>query len=106
MNFSESYNSTAKAQIACRDTHDCESDNKHTAKGDGHYEQKPYNPIITVICSVDDVTLRTVKSVDTKFEILFDGVVMNRYKTLKIAESYFMDFTGISKAKYKKLALI
>lgn len=105
MKLSETYNSTAKAEIACRDTHDCESDNKHTAKGDGHYEQKAYNPIITIVCSLDGVTLRTVKSVDTKYEILFDGILMNRYPTLKIAENFFMDFTGITKAKYKKLAL-
>lgn len=98
INYNEAL--SEKNTIACRNT-----GTEIEVHGDGHYEQKPYNPIIKNICSIDGVTLRTVQSIDTKFEILFDGVVMNRYKTLQIAENYFMDFTGITKAKFKKLAL-
>ena len=104
MKLSEAYNSVATAQIACRDNHNCESDNKHTAKGDGHYEQKAYNPTITMVCEFGEMALRIVKAYDTKYEILCDGTLLNRYTTFKIAERYFMDFTGLTPAKYKKIA--
>lgn len=103
MKLADTYNSTARPVISCRDNYNCESNN-HIAKGCGYYEQKAYNPTIKVICECNGVTLRTVQSVDTKFEILMDGVLTNRYPSLKVAEQFFMDFAGIGKAKYKKLA--
>lgn len=74
------------------------------AKSCGHYEQKPYNPIITNVCEFGDMLLRIVKAYDTKYEILCEGELFNRYSTFKIAEQYFMDFTGLTPAKYKKIA--
>ena len=80
---------------------------EHSAKGCGYYEQKAYNPEIKILCVVDALVLRTVKtSVATKFEIVDHGTVMNRYPNQKTAESFFCDFAGISKAKYKKLATV
>ena len=70
----------------------------------GVYKQVAYNPEIKEICKVDDLVLRTVKtSVSTKFEILDRGTLINRYPSLKVAESFFIDFAGITKGKYKKL---
>ena len=106
MKFNESCNSTAKATIVCRDSNDCESSNHHAAKGAGYYEQKAYNPTIKVICEINGVTLRTVKSIDTKVEILIDGELFNRYPSVKVAETFFVDFADISKAKFKKIACL
>ena len=79
--------------------------NEPEAKGLGTYKQVAYNPEIKVLCKIDDLVLRTVKtSIATKFEILTDGVLLNRYPNQKTAEMFFCDFAGITKAKYKKLA--
>ena len=70
----------------------------------GEYKQVAYAPEIKVVCKVDDLVLRTVKtSISTKFEILDNGSLINRYPTLRVAETFFVDFAGITKAKYKKL---
>ncbi len=103
-NFNQLYNSTMTASIACSDTNDCENRKGHTAKGAGYYEQKAYNPTVTVVCEFGDMLLRIVKAYDTKYEILCEGELFNRYSTFKIAQQYFMDFTGLTPAKYKKLA--
>jgi hypothetical protein len=104
MNLADTYNTTARPTISCRDSHNCES-NHHSAKGCGHYEQKAYNPTVKVICEVNGVTLRPVQSIDTKFEILFDGVLANRYPSLKVATQFFIDLAGITPTKFKKLAM-
>ena len=70
---------------------------------DGHYNQKAYNPTIKVVCEYEHITLRTVETSKIAYEILWEGEVLNRYSTLKIAESFFMDFTGMTKAKYNKM---
>ena len=76
------------------------------ARGLGYYEQKPYNPEIKIICKVGELILRTVAtSINTKFEIVDDGMVLNRYPNLKTAEMFFIDFAGITKAKYNKIKL-
>ena len=75
------------------------------AKTAGYYKQKAYNPTITNVCEFGDMILRIVKAYDTKYEILCEGLLLNRYATFKMAESYFMDFTGLTPAKYKKLAV-
>ena len=86
----------------------CEQSNNglRASHSGGYYEQRAYNPTIKVICSVNGVTLRTVKSIDTKVEILVDGVLFNRYPSVKVAEAFFIDFADISKAKFKKLACL
>ena len=93
MNYSDTY-------IA--DSHDY-ADNDHAACGCGYYEQRAYAPKITTIAEAEGFTLRTIESVGTKYEILWDGEVLNRYPSLKTAETFFMDFAGITKAKYKKI---
>ena len=78
----------------------------HEARGLGYYEQKPYNPEIKIVCKVEELVLRTVTtSIATKFEIVDHGTLLNRYPNLKTAESFFIDFAGITKAKYKKIKL-
>lgn len=93
MNYSDTY-------IA--DSHDY-ADNDHAARGCGYYEQHAYAPKITTIAEAEGFTLRTIESVGTKYEILWDGEVLNRYPSLTTAETFFMDFAGITKAKYKKI---
>ena len=63
-----------------------------------------YNPTVTIICNTGEFILQTIAtSVKTKYEILWDGDVLNTYPSLKIAETFFMDFAGLTKAKYAKL---
>lgn len=71
--------------------------------GCGYYEQNAYNPIIKTIAKVEGFELRTVESVGVKYEILWDGEILNRYPSLKTAEAFFIDFTGITKGKYNKI---
>ena len=105
MNFNATYNSTEKASIACSDNHGEYTDTRK-AHGDGHYDQKAYNPKIKVVCEYEHILLRTVETCKVQYEILWEGEVLNKYSTLKIAESFFMDFAGITKSKYSKLKRI
>ena len=74
------------------------------AKSCGHYEQKAYNPTVITVCEFGDLMLRIVKAYDTKYEILWNGELFNRYSTFKIAEKFFIDLTGLTQKKYSKLA--
>ena len=103
-NLTAFYNTTEKATIVCADEHG-EYTDKRKAHGDGHYEQKAYNPTVKVICSYEHLILRSVETSTVKYEILWEGEVFNKYPTLKIAESFFMDFAGITKAKFNKLKI-
>ena len=96
------YNSTFSAEntIACRHTG---KDIEATGKTGGAYVGKAYNPTIKTICKANDFELRTVESVSVKYEILWDGEVLNRYPNLKTAETFFIDFAGITRGKYNKL---
>lgn len=86
--------------VACRDLQEGRKA-QHSA---GHYEQKAYNPTIKLICEVDSLILRTVEtSITTKYEILWEGAVFNRYPNMKTAENMFMDLAGITKKKFEKL---
>ena len=88
-----------------------ENDNKYDygynegtqARGCGTYDQKAYNPIIKTVAKINGFELRTIESVGVKYEILWDDEVLNRYPSLKTAETFFIDFAGISKAKYNKI---
>lgn len=93
MNYSDTY---------VNDSHDY-ADSEHAARGCGYYEQRAYAPKITTIAEAEGFTLRTIKSVGTKYEILWDGEVLNRYPSLKTAETFFIDFAGITKNKYNKI---
>ena len=98
------YNSTFSEanHIACRNN----GDSSFRTTGCGYYEQKAYNPTIKVVCAINGYTLRTVKSVDVKYEILEDGELLNRYPSLKVATQFFVDFAGITNAKFKKIACL
>lgn len=68
----------------------------------GNYANKP--PKIEVLCKANDMTLRAVvKSFGTTYEIVCDGEVFSFCYNRAEAEQMFMDFTGITKAKLKKL---
>ena len=77
-----------------------QSERAEIRKGCGHYESKAYKPTIKTICEHDGFVLRTVND---KPEILWDGEVVNRYDTIKTAETFFIDFADLTKAKYNKL---
>ena len=96
MNYNETF--SEKNTIACRN-----NGVEVEAHGCGHYEQKAYNPIIKTVAEAEGFTLRTIESVGIKYEIVWDGEVLNRYPNLKTAETFFMDFAGITKAKYNKI---
>lgn len=93
MNYSDTY---------VNDSHDY-ADNEHSARGCGAYESKAYAPTITTICEAEGFTLRTVESVGIRYEILWDGEVLNRYPSLKTAEAFFIDFAGITRGKFNKM---
>ena len=98
-------NTTAKMGIACQGMSE-DYDPTKRAKGCGFYQQKAYNPIIKVICEFEHLTLRSVESSKVQYEILWEGEVLNRFATVKVAESYFIDFAGITKGKYNKMKRI
>lgn len=70
------------------------------ARGLGTYVGRAYNPEIKTICKVNGFELRVV---DTRFEILWDGELLNRYPSLKEAEIFFIDFADLTRGKYNKL---
>lgn len=87
-----------KNTIACRN-----NGTEIEVHGCGYYEQNAYNPIIKTIAEAEGFELRTVESVGIKYEILWDGEILNRYPSLKTAEAFFIDFTGMTKSKYNKI---
>lgn len=95
------YNNTFSAEntIACRN--DGSNNNfRSIGKTGGAYVGKAYNPDIKTICKANDFELR---SVGTRYEILWDGEVLNRYPNLKTAETFFIDFADLTRGKYNKL---
>ena len=98
MSFATTCNSTATESIVFKK---CVND--HKANGMGNYVQKAYNPNISVICEFQHLVLRIVEAYDTKYQILWEGEVLSTYSNRNTAESYFMDFAGIGKAKFNKM---
>ena len=96
MNYNTTY--TENNTIACRN-----NGTEIEVHGSGHYEQNAYKPIIKTIAEAEGFELRTVENAGIKYEILWDGEVLNRYPSLKTAEAFFIDFTGITKSKYNKI---
>ena len=96
MNYNTLYNENNT--IACRN-----NGTEVEAHGIGHYEQHAYNPIIKTIAEAEGFILRSIESVGVKYEILWDGEILNRYPSLKTAETFFIDFAGITKGKYNKI---
>lgn len=70
------------------------------ARGLGTYVGKAYSAEIKTICKANDFELRLV---GTRYEILWDGEVLNRYPNLKTAETFFIDFADLTRGKYNKL---
>ena len=94
------YNTTYSADntLACRN-----NGIEVEAHGCGHYEQHAYNPTITTIAKANGFELREIASIGVKYEILWDDEILNRYPTLKNAETFFIDFAGITRGKYNKI---
>lgn len=83
------------------------SNGRTVARGNGEYTNVPYNPTIKTIAEANGIELRSIeRSVGTIYEIRWDGEVLNKYPNLKNAEAYFIDFAGISKAKYNKIKAV
>lgn len=70
------------------------------ARGLGTYVGRAYSPEIKTICKVNGFELRVV---GTRYEILWDGELLNRYPSLKEAEVFFIDFADLTRGKYNKL---
>ena len=92
--------------LACRDCTD--KPTYYELDSVGHacrkYVQKAYTCETKTLCEVNGFLLRSVKtSVKTKFEILWNGELLNTYPNEKTAISFFIDFAEITKGKYKKL---
>ena len=85
------------------DKYDYGYNKREATRGCGTYVNRAYAPTITNICEVDGILLRTVESLTVKYEILWDGKVLNTYPNLKTAETYFIDFAGITRNKYNKM---
>ena len=96
INYNTAY--TENNTIACRN-----NGAEVEAHGIGHYEQHAYNPTIKTIAKVEGFTLRSIEREDVKYEILWDDEILNRYPNLKTAETFFIDFTGLTKSKYNKI---
>ena len=96
--FDYNNNSASANTINCRNNGDI----NYRTTGAGEYTNKP--PVIDVICVGDEMMLRSVKtSFGTTYEIFCDGELFCRSKDKREAETMFMDFLGISKAKFVKL---
>lgn len=95
------YNSAFSAEntFACRHTG---KDIEATGKTGGAYVGKAVETITTTICETEGFSLQKVESMGVKYQIIWDGELLNRYPSLKDAEAFFIDFTGMTKAKYAK----
>ena len=97
------YNNAFSAEntIACRNNGN--SDFRANGKNGGAYVGKAVETITTTICEAEGFSLQMVESIGTKYQIIWDGELLNRYPSLKEAEAFFIDFTGMTKAKYNKV---
>lgn len=91
---------TAHATIACRGYGDNDDGFIH---GHGTYASKAYTAKVTTICSVNGVTLREVVDATTKYEIYWDGELIDRYTKRETAINYCADFAGITSRALAKL---
>lgn len=103
MNFNTACHSTAHATVSCRESNSFSNEKGHTASGCGEYRQKAYDPKVSVVCEYNKCVLRIVEAYNTKYEIFYEGELFNRYSNFSIAETFFIDFAGLTKSKYKKL---
>lgn len=88
--------------IACRNKGD--NDQRATGATGGAYNGKAYAPTIENLYKHEDTLLRSVENNGVvRYEILFDDEVYSRFPDLKKATVYFLDFTGLTKAKLNKV---
>ena len=100
MAFNYNTTFTAENTIACRHTG---REIEATGETNGAYVGKAVETTITTICEAEGFSLQKVESMGVKYQIIWDGELLNRYPSLKDAEAYFIDFTGMTKAKYAKV---
>jgi hypothetical protein len=95
------YNSTFSAEntLACRNNG---TEIEARGRNNGAYVGKAVETTTTTICEAEGFSLQKVESVGVKYQIIWDGELLNRYPSLKDADAFFIDFTGMTKAKYAK----
>ena len=72
------------------------------AHGAGSYVGKA--PTIETVCEANGMTLKAVRGETvTRYEVICEGELFSRSTNKTEAETLFMDFAGIGKAKFKKL---
>lgn len=87
--------------IACRNN----GDPDFRTPGMGTYTNKP--PVIKVICFANDVMLRAVEMTSrTVYEIICEGDIFSRSSNLREIESMYLDFAGLTRAKYNKIKAV
>lgn len=73
----------------------------------GAYNGNAYRATITPLYRYDDMELRSVEHNGVKkYEVLFDDEVYQKFPTLKAAQVYFSDFSGLTLGKMEKKAKI
>ena len=95
------YNSTFSESntIACR-----HNGTEIEVSGSGTYNGKAYSRTVEPLYRFEDMTLRRVSdSNGERFEVLFEDEVYNRSASLKVALSYFKDFSGLDKRQLEKV---
>ena len=84
---------TAHATIACRGYGDSAD---RCEMGNGNYVSKAYNARRVAICTLNGVTLYEITDTTTRYEIYWDGELVDRYTKRTTAISYTADFAGVS----------
>ena len=73
----------------------------------GAYNSNAYRATITPLYRYDDMELRRVEHNGVKkYEVLFDDEVYQKFPTLKAAQVYFSDFSGLTLGKMEKKAKV
>lgn len=77
------------------------------AHSKGEYKSNGYHATITPLYRYDDMEMRSVEDdKGMRYEILFDDEVYQKFPTLKAAQVYFSDFSGLTLGKMEKKAKI
>lgn len=71
---------------------------------EGKYVSKVHESVVTTLYKVNGVEMRKTEAHKTIYTILVDGEEWSHVDNLSEAETLFVDFADISKAKLKKLA--
>lgn len=72
-------------------------------RGLGTYVGKAYSAKVITLYKFEGVEMRSIEDKgDKRFEVLIDGETCTQCPTMKGALVYFLDFTGLTKAKLNK----